>query len=191
MSAHYRHGVFTVGDMTIRFTPNPGAPPIVVGEIVAWRAFRVVKRGLMSTYAGYIWPPEGAANHASEVPTERHGTDDPGQGLHAFKTIEEARWQFPDALFAIAKVALWGEVVEHEKGYRAQFGKVLAIESVPYPDSVQRLRRMYHLPAKRGFRWRAYANPRFLAIAASIGIGVVIAYDMAHLLVVLVNRLLP
>jgi hypothetical protein len=61
-----------------------------------------------------------------------------GTGVHAFKSLDEAfayadkvrGWIFPSGNVVVGHVALWGDVIEHEHGYRAQYGSVHNIMKV-------------------------------------------------------------
>ncbi len=60
---------------------------------------------------------------------------DPGDydkvGVYAWKTKRAALEQMAHYEGGIVgRVALWGEVVEHERGYRAEFGKVVSLDYV-------------------------------------------------------------
>jgi hypothetical protein len=44
---------------------------------------------------------------------------------------------------AIGTIKCWGEVIEHEKGYRAQYAKLLSIDKVIGPVDINQLRRRY------------------------------------------------
>ncbi len=102
--------------------------PPEVGEIIGWRVWRIDKLGqLRSGYKDTIWAPgmpmTGDVKH--------------DYGIHAFKALDD-RVHHAAAEYgsggtisvAIGRVALWGEVIEHEHGYRAEFAKVVAIDSV-------------------------------------------------------------
>ena len=43
------------------------------------------------------------------------------------------------------KVKIWGEIVEHEAGYRSQFGKIISLDHGA-PKLLEKFRRIYHLP---------------------------------------------
>lgn len=58
----------------------------------------------------------------------------------------------PPSVFAIGTVALWGEVIEHERGYRAEFAKIIAIDEVQGssdPALILRDLREKYLPSLR------------------------------------------
>jgi len=93
---------------------------IKAGEIVAWRVWRVEKDGTFSSvHNSTLWEENAAmeAHHPNDVAN--------GYGFHAWKTEQQARdyaLGLPDV--AIGTVELWGEVVEHDEGYRAQFAQI-------------------------------------------------------------------
>lgn len=102
---------------------------ITLGEIVAWRAWRVKYGFIMSTYVDEGWLPG--------EPME--GDVDAGAGVHAWKSPHKALtylMQFTGGdgasveAMAIGRVALWGTVVEHERGYRAQYAKPLSFDQI-------------------------------------------------------------
>lgn len=113
--------------------PIPDDGVTLWGEISAWRAWRVQGLRLRSLYQPEIWEPG--------VPMVG---DPETKGVHAFKTAYEtfrevrdaevySRWNTVEQI-AIGKVDLWGAVIEHERGYRAEFARVTAIDSVTGPD---------------------------------------------------------
>lgn len=107
------------------------APPpvedagISAGEIVAYRVWEVERGLLKSMVASYVWRPGEIAE----------GNVAGGFGLHAFKAEGDAVAAYREVGHrVIGRVLLWGEVIEHERGYRAQYGAVdalLAIISEP------------------------------------------------------------
>lgn len=96
----------------------------MLGEIVAWRCWLVRPDGFIrSCAADAVWAP-------GEPMTGDIGKDGTGSlGIHAWKTARGAltygTGQGPNV---IGKVALWGEVVEHAEGYRAEFAKPVSFE---------------------------------------------------------------
>ena len=46
---------------------------------------------------------------------------------------------------AIGTIKCWGEVIEHEKGWRAQYAKLTSIDSVVGPVDITELRRKYNV----------------------------------------------
>lgn len=104
--------------------PIPDAG-IRAGEIAAYRAWHLGRDGrLHSVFAPHVWEP-GAIEDAGE----QFGW----KGLHAFKTMAEAKSQYwcyrVYGPVVFGEVALWGLVVEHEHGYRARFARIVRLES--------------------------------------------------------------
>lgn len=92
---------------------------IRAGEIVAYRAWTLDRDGLLrSMYAQHIWMPESVEKADS---LKYHG-------LHAFKTLRQARSCYKcygiDHSVVFGEVLLWGDVIEHERGYRAEFARI-------------------------------------------------------------------
>lgn len=94
---------------------------LVVGEVEAWRCWQVVGDYLASCN-GVIWLPD--------QPMRGDGVDiNNGSGVHAFKDFDAAKaYAAGYGLMAVGVVHLWGTVVEHETGYRAEFGRPVSIE---------------------------------------------------------------
>lgn len=132
--------------------PTPQPDPIEnagirTGEIIAYRCWELRDGLLRSMYADFTWFP-GVIERAHKV-DEHWGT-----GLHAFKTLERGREEYRLA-DVWGEVALWGDVIEHEHGYRAEFAVVRRIISV-FPDvpliNLRRriLQKRYALPPSEG-----------------------------------------
>ena len=139
-----RHKVIPL-DHPIRETPRePVAPPlperritraipfagIRAGEIIAPRVWTLYGNLLHGAFfMGHAWLPH--------VPV-RGDLHVEGAGIHAFKSFDEAfkyaekasDWIFPNGNVVVGHVALWGDVIEHEHGYRAEHGSVYDIVSV-------------------------------------------------------------
>lgn len=66
-----------------------------------------------------------------------------GEGVHAFKSTHELSNYINGVAVPSATiygtVALWGDIVEHELGYRAQFARVLSIDHAMHPDCEAKL----------------------------------------------------
>jgi hypothetical protein len=112
---------------TYRSIPFAG---IRAGEIVAPRVWTVYDNLLHSAFfMGHVWLPHIPVQgdpHLEET------------GVHAFKSLNEAfayadrvcHWIFPSGNVVVGHVALWGDVIEHEHGYRAEYGSVHDILNV-------------------------------------------------------------
>ena len=102
---------------------------IRAGEIIGYRAWIVRSELLMSVFwDGYVWQPKGIEHSAVVDPLW-------GAGLHAFKTIKKATSDYgfygcPGDPLVIGEVALWGKVIEHERGYRAEYAAIRRLISI-------------------------------------------------------------
>ena len=102
-----------------------GEPRIRAGEIIGWRYWRLRKGLLESVFVPYTWRPGVFERASSNYPGPYNF------GYHAFRNIEQA--QREAFLFnycrasVIGSVAMWGEVVEHEYGWRSEYAAVRSI----------------------------------------------------------------
>ncbi len=112
------------GTCPLTSLPNSG---LETGEIIAWRhwfsfddsQFLLSVRKVDNHYP--IWPPgEPMTGEPSDYNTA---------GVHAWKT-KRAALEYMNACNAgvVGRVALWGEIIEHERGYRAQYAKVVSLD---------------------------------------------------------------
>ena len=126
---------------------------IRVGEIIAYRCWPIKNGFLWSTAADRAWAP-GEPMKAGE----NHIRD--GLGIYAFKDMSRCIHEFGGESFyrcgvAYGSVVLWGEIVEHQLGYRAEYAAVRSIEFVRNvdaqfwrPESVADLRALYKVEGK-------------------------------------------
>jgi hypothetical protein len=132
-------GAFSTG------SPPPAQPiedaGIRAGEVVAYRCW-VLRDGLLYSAAmsNYAWhsgkPAEGDPNKTDE-------------GVHGFKSRHRACSYIKDyeqdgAIVVSGTVDLWGDVYEHEWGYRASKAAVASIDDSPHYDAAA-LRKLYKL----------------------------------------------
>lgn len=113
---------------------------IRVGEITAIRVW-MLKGGLLrSVYMdSIIWVP-GEVMKAHAVSCFH------GEGIHAFKSLDRARGEYRHKYYIYGEVALWGEVIEHDHGYKAEYAKITKIYSTGglfKRMTILRLRRKY------------------------------------------------
>lgn len=95
---------------------------VKVGEVIAWRCWRVFEGWLYSfTMENVEWLP-GDVQEAHKV-GQNHG-----EGIHAFKTRRQAIEYTTNSDAVVGKVALWGDVVEFEHGYHAEFARIVSID---------------------------------------------------------------
>lgn len=104
---------------------------IKAGEIIAMRCWWADGDLLRSIYRRDVeWLPDGPM----------YGDVTAGFGVHAFKHVDDLLAYAYESLsytcrectpayLITGKVALWGEIVEHEKGYRAEYAKIISISN--------------------------------------------------------------
>ena len=113
------------------FTPTPSSPlknaGIEVGELIGWRIWRLDRTtGLLRSFsASYVWLPG--------FPAQGKPGDYDFAGIWAFKDPNLAACKLVETGFdgVLGSVALWGEIVEHTMGYRAEFAEVRSILMAP------------------------------------------------------------
>lgn len=121
-------------------TPLPRSD-MQVRDLIGWRVWRITSLGyLRSLTADAIWLP-GVPMEASEV-VDRHAASKTGGsdlGIHVFAErngaileIEAYTGREAGTGYAVGSVLLWGEVVEHERGYRAERAKIKSIDDVTW-----------------------------------------------------------
>lgn len=116
-------------------------PCLTLGELTGWRLWLVRGTHLFSPFQGDLWPSDGLM------------TGDPqrGYGVFAFadrdRASDEARLMSTSALvIAYGSVRLWGEVVEHRRGFRAAFARIASLDGIhPAGRPLTALRRRYRL----------------------------------------------
>lgn len=107
------------------------SPRVTLGEIIAWRIWVICGGYLLSPLQQVRWPPEGLMS----------GNPGSGFGVFAFKqrrqAVEEAKRMSTQWLpVAYGSVRMWGEVVEHSRGYRAEFARIATVDGA-YPSDQQ------------------------------------------------------
>ena len=161
----YSSGVSFIGADFAERKPIENAG-IRAGEVMARRCWRVVNDRLYSTYRReHEWIP--GVPMTGDV---RHE-----YGVHAFKeddslreyifqnrifddiniTLTDSGWaKAKRTPFAVGSIALWGEIVEHERGYRAEFAKIASIDRIEGakddPSLIDRLRGVYAVSPSDG-----------------------------------------
>jgi hypothetical protein len=119
---------------------------IRIGEIIAYRAWRVFKphwwwRGDDRLHSvlmhDYVWDPDEPAS--GDV--REHGIY---SFRHVIRTTKEYSYSVGHATLLFGKVSIWGEIVEHENGYRSQFGKVMSLDYGD-PEFLKRFRQIYRV----------------------------------------------
>ncbi len=121
-----------------------------VGEITAYRAWQVINPRwfrddrLHSVFMrDYVWHPDEPAS--GDVRTH---------GIYSFRDVIRSMAEYgydpcADGPLLFGKVKIWGEVVEHQVGYRSQFGKIMSLD---YGDLelLRKFRRIYRVNGPTG-----------------------------------------
>lgn len=133
-----------------------GKTSIRAGEITAYRAWTVRNNKLYSLFfTKFEWHPNLPAHGDPTrvlIPLipDADGMFLPNcEGIHAFKTEEQCReyikgWfvEYLEPCYIVwGEVQLWGTVIEHELGYRAEWGKPLRITGGDGP--INKINRKY------------------------------------------------
>ena len=118
---------------------------IRAGEIIAYRAWRVLERTwkretddrLHSVHReDYVWHPEQPASGDVRF-----------HGIYSFKQVIRTRDQYgyptSDGPFLFGSVKIWGEIVEHEDGYRSQFARIASLDYGD-PELLGKFRAIYN-----------------------------------------------
>lgn len=118
MTGHYLKLACTAQQ---RVFPDLEDAGITAGEIMAWRCWWVDEDFMLrSMNLDTTWMP-------GEPMTGRGVDDYSGIGVHAFKTLDQAKREYDQfrSHYAIVfgTVSLWGIVIEHELGYRAEYAQ--------------------------------------------------------------------
>ena len=120
---------------------------IRAGEIIAYRAWRVINPNwfrngdnrLHSIFMqDYVWYPDQPAS--GDVQTH---------GIYSFRDVIRSNDQYgytsvTDGPLLFGKVKIWGEVVEHQAGYRSQFGKIASLDYGD-PELLDKFRKIYRV----------------------------------------------
>lgn len=119
---------------------------IKVGEIIAYRCWPIKYGFLWSTAAGRAWAP-GEPMKAGE----NHLRD--GLGVYAFKEMSRCISEFDNDSrhgegMAFGTIHIWGEIIEHQHGYRAEYAAIRSIEFVRGRAALSELRSLYKVEGK-------------------------------------------
>jgi len=120
---------------------------IRIGEIIAYRAWRVIEGNWFRKgddllhsvlMQDYVWYPDRPASGDAST-----------HGIYSFRDVVRSRDEYgytqgrPGTLL-FGKVKIWGEVVEHEAGYRSEFAKIVSLDYGD-PELLKKFRRIYGL----------------------------------------------
>jgi hypothetical protein len=97
-----------------------------IGEITAWRVWRLGKDGLVySPIVNLPWWPGEVMRAAPQ--------NDADDGIYASKARPVVKWPPSSRAswpLAVGRVLLWGTVFEHAKGYRAENARILSFDDI-------------------------------------------------------------
>ena len=122
---------------------------IIAGEIIAWRTWLCSPNlRLRSLAAQFYWQPGVVAE----------GNPASGYGIHPFKKRDRMldhaflTDHAPNEDLVYGEVALWGDVIEHEEGYRASHAKIrslglVIIRNTYWGEAERSLREIYGVGA--------------------------------------------
>ena len=126
---------------------TPRHEGIRVGEIIAYRAWRVFGSGWLRRgddrlhsvlMVDYVWHPDDPAS--GDIRTH---------GIYSFRDVVRSTgdYGYDTGLrgpLLFGKVKIWGEIVEHEAGYRSEFGKIVSLD---YGDRqlLEKFRKIYNV----------------------------------------------
>ncbi len=115
------------------------------GEIIAYRAWRVINESWFGddrlhsvAMRNYVWQLDKPASG-----------DVRSHGIYSFRDViqsnEEYGYDIPGSEpLLFGKVKIWGEIVEHEAGYRSEFGKIVSLDYGD-PDLLRKFRKIYRV----------------------------------------------
>jgi len=118
---------------------------IRVGQIIAYRAWRVMGSGWLIgrddrlhsiLMSDYVWHPDKPAS--GDVRTH---------GIYSFRKVIKsmADYGYDAAMrgpILFGKIKIWGEIVEHEAGYRSEFAKIVSLD-YGHPELLEKFRKIY------------------------------------------------
>lgn len=126
--------------------PRLSTAGVRAGEIIGWRLWLTSPRTeqLVSISANFEWPCREYPKSKSYFPGY------PNMGYHAYKNEEQAldaasQYRYSSIFpIVLGQVAMWGEVIEHEKGWRSEYAYPKALEyvcsnygMVPYAENIE------------------------------------------------------
>jgi len=139
---------------------------IRAGEIIAFRCWMISGESrprLLSVYMSHIWEPDVPMTMTAGTLTTPQ-IDHTMYGVHAFKSpgLLFDEYYFLKKKSAIfGTVALWGDVVEHEKGYRAQYGRINTLDFCHDKDLLDRFRKVYGVKGKTNPEFETWKRWRY------------------------------
>lgn len=147
----------TIGE---RFDYSSLPTDIVQGEIESYRFWLVSKAHYLHSFTGPKWEPRGVMVGDVNATNDRFFHRGFRVGVFSYKSmgylLEDQRDVFIRPYpyidtdlkgtcigLAIGKIKSWGEVIEHEFGYRSSFAKIISIDGVHGGPDLSLLRSRY------------------------------------------------
>jgi hypothetical protein len=116
-----------VGEYAPPDPPPPPPPVLVAGPIIAWRLWKIRQDGiLLSVSANAAWPTGAPMQGEPDSAGEWGGNN--RYGIYAMKTRELLTGHAYGRDCLVGQVALWGRVVEHQHGYRAEYAYPVMVD---------------------------------------------------------------
>lgn len=118
------------------FGPAEELVPDVVEPLTAYRGFELDDGFLESVSFGVQWPLDEPLHAVCEAGCDccddsnpHHTAPNPDCvcGIYAYKSIEAMKVYYGMSVGVIARVELWGQVMPHEHGYRAEYARVVEL----------------------------------------------------------------
>lgn len=111
------------------------------GEIIGYRGWLVGEDGLLRSVlcTQYIWEPGAIMTGDVREEYGVHAYKEPHMTMEYCLTRAMLVTAFPSQstegevyrpIYAVGRVALWGEVIEHEDGWRAECGRILELKGL-------------------------------------------------------------
>lgn len=147
IAAELQHARELLMQKLVQKQPIPSEAPRV-GELTAYRIWRIDGHILRSLSQNAPWIP-GGIMEGNPAKSTVFGQE----GIYAFKELANAEKMLTrhraivgrqilqeeqtQQTHLIGSVKLWGDIVEHERGYRAQFARVVSL--IAAPSAIQQL----------------------------------------------------
>jgi hypothetical protein len=118
-------------ELDIKPEPKPKlAVSTQFGEIKALRFWTLHRGYLKAVSHSYVWMPQQVAGLKEGQKIEDYG----GAGIHAFKDMSRMLLESYSGDLVFGTVKLWGDVIEYEHGYHAEFASIVSLDSVDLPS---------------------------------------------------------
>lgn len=125
---------------------------------LAWRAWAVTPEGVLTSLAwNTAWPAEEALVATCNANKHSAPAEECGCGIYAtrdeasLKKAIRGHWWWPKRGVVIGQVYLWGTIIEHDWGFRAQRAYPRELRVYDWTDEItaQKLEATYKVPVHR------------------------------------------